>query len=273
MRHFSNHLLSWPYRIRFTRETPVSQAGGQEFMLRVIYRTCGIENHKPRPPYYSKINCLKNFIFSHRRVRGAEFCLLFDGEPSKEVKTLVEPIGRVEVLNRIGNAASFLFAIAGAQKFDAHELVYFVEDDYLHVPEALVKLMECVQCAQADYFTLYDHPVRYFPDSNPNADWHSESNRILITKSHHWRTVESTCMTFAARAGTLVQDSAIFLQHMKPGRSPEDRELFRHLQGLGKYRSDSPMRVLIGPVPSLATHCEEPWLAPVIDWNAIANER
>jgi hypothetical protein len=149
------------------------------------------------------------------------------------------------------------------------DLVYFVEDDYLHLPLALVKLSDAAAQLSADYVTLYDHPVRYFPRESELADLPLPSPRVFVTRSHHWQTVESTCMTFATRAHLLRADAAIFELHVGCFRVPQDRELFRHLQGLHAQWSNSPHRVLVGPIPSLATHCEEPWVAPVIDWGTV----
>jgi hypothetical protein len=119
-------------------------------MLRVIYRTCNTENKKTRPPYYSKIGCLKNFILVYRKVRKAGFYLVSDGEPPKKVRELVEPFGRIEVLSRPGNSSSFLLALEMTRNFESQDMVYFVEDDYLHVPEALLKLLEVGIPGQGD---------------------------------------------------------------------------------------------------------------------------
>ena len=240
--------------------------------LHVFYRACDGERMEIRPRFFSKLTCLKNFINALRQVNTAAFYLIYDGKLREDFRVLVEPIGTIEVLPNVGNSASFWYAFQKAVNLPNDHLIYFVEDDYLHCPDALKKLIECIEDVPADYVTLYDHPVRYMPDYPLGGDWPLNENAIYISRSHHWRTVESTCMTFAARAEVLKEDTPIFEIHVHQTRKPADRELFRQLQGLGKYRQDAPLRKLVGPIPSLATHCHVPWLAPMVDWQKIADE-
>lgn len=239
-------------------------------MLNVLYRICNSENLKSRPAFYSKASCLKNFLVALERVRDARMVLISAGEPSTDCIKLLPAHIEVEILKQCGNSASFLHALRRSLQYPPTDLVYFVEDDYLHVPQALEKLLDCHRELQPDYITLYDHPARYWGPEHPHADLPLRTKFCRVTATHHWRNVESTCMTFSARTETLRQDCQIIINHLAP-KAPQDRELFRHLQGLGKYSGHEPPRVLIGPVPSLATHCEDPWLAPVIDWAALAN--
>ena len=239
-------------------------------MLNVVYRICATESPKRRPSFYSKVRCLKNFLMAVERVQDVHLVLISDGEPNPE---WIEPLpahAEVEVLKKCGNSASFIHALSTALRYPPADLIYFVEDDYLHVPEALEKLLECNHELQPDYLTLYDHPARYWGGEHPEVDLPLRTNFIHVTSTHHWRAVESTCMTFAASTRILRQDFQTIVDHVSP-KAPQDRELFRHIQGLGKYSSHEPARILVGPVPSLATHCEEPWLAPVIDWALLAN--
>lgn len=242
-------------------------------MIQVLYRIWSGENSKRRPPFYSKQACLRNFLDSFRQVARTSFCLINDGPVEPALRALAEQAGEVVELPSVGNSPSFWHALEVAIQFPEDTLVYFVEDDYLHTRDALTKLVDCHEDLRADYYTLYDHPVRYMPDYPLGADLPVSDTTVYISRSHHWRVVESTCMTFAATARTLREDSSIFDRHVGSRRVPADRELFRHLQGLGQYANDSPRRRLIGPVPSLATHLEEPWLAPVVDWELVAGLR
>jgi hypothetical protein len=240
-------------------------------MLHVFYRACSTENDKARPVFYSKLRCLANFLAAFERVAEATFCLVYDGNVGEDFRSRVEPIGSIERLPNVGNSASFWYAFNLALNLPDKDLVYFVEDDYLHRRDALQKLVECVQCIDADYITLYDHPARYMSDCPQGADLPLRENAVYVSRSHHWRTVESSCMTFASRAGVIREDIKLFETHIKQTGVPADRALFRHLQGLGSYRNGSPRRKLIGPIPSLATHCQEPWLAPVVNWKAVVD--
>src|SRR5207253_10350361 len=98
--------------------------------------------------------------------------------------------------------------------------------------------------------TGYDHPVRYQPDYPKGADYPHHHNTIYITPESHWRTQESTCMTFAAKAKTFKEDMKYFEKYKDNGKGyPADRELFREMQGLGnyKYKKSKLPRILVGP--------------------------
>ena len=157
-----------------------------------------------------------------------------------------------------------------ATRLQSNDLVYFVEDDYIHKPDSIEKLLECSnEIKEADYITLLDHPVRYARDYHFGLDVPHRITTIFLSTSHHWRSQESTCMTFAAKVRTLREDKPIFEKYVKQRDVPEDRELFKRLQGLAGYEEDSPFRLLIGPIPSLCTHCHIPWMAPIVDWEEI----
>jgi len=61
-----------------------------------------------------------------------------------------------------------------------------------------------------------------------------------------------------ATAGILAEDLPIFASYIDNGRGiPNDRETFRHLQGLGKYENQAERRrLLVGPLPGLAVHAD-----------------
>jgi len=238
-------------------------------MFHIYYRASNFDKPESRPESFSKIKCLKNFLFALKKISEFKLTIFFDGKPSKDFRGLVKDIGRISKLARRSNSESFWHAYLTAIKQKPNDLVYFVEDDYIHTPDALMKLLECSNELKVDYITLYDHPVRYANDYHFGLDVPHRINRIYLTKSHHWRTQESTCMTFASRVKTLRADYKIFDKYVRQRNVPEDRELFKRLQGLAGYEEGSPFRVLVGPIPSLCTHCHKDWLAPTINWQKI----
>ena len=243
----------------------------------VFYRTCLGENTAPRPSWYSKELCLKSFLLSFEQLRNeneAEISVLVDGylkphdEWSKTIKKIVEPRGLIIEQKPVGNVESSINILRLASSLSRNKVIIFAEDDYLWLTPALLGLQHSLTQLPVHYATPYDHPVRYEPNYPKGADlphWH---NAIYITNERHWRTQESTCMTFATTNRTLAEDISYFERYKENGKGrPEDRELFRDLQGLGAYANDNMnKRILVGPIPSLATHAHLPWLAPLIDW-------
>lgn len=248
-----------------------------ELQNSTYYRTCLSENNAPRPSWYSKELCLKSFILSFEQLKTeneSELTILVDGflKPhdgwSKTIKKIVEPRGLILESPAVGNVESSINVIRRASNISGNRTVIFAEDDYLWLTPALLGLHHSLTRLPIDYSTPYDHPVRYQPNYPCGADlphWH---NSIYLTQERHWRSQESTCMTFATTSRTLSEDLAFFEKYKNNGKNrPEDRELFRDLQGLGEYsRKGRTARILVGPTPSLATHAHLPWLAPLVDW-------
>lgn len=250
----------------------------------ILYRTHSGENRTPRPGWYSKELCLKSLLLSYGLLRQkitASFTLLLDGqlnphdEWSKTLKRLVEPEGLIVESQHQGNVESTIKAIYRATEPPEGGVVVIAEDDYLWLAPALIGLHEALKKLPVHYATPYDHPVRYQPDYPKGTDYPHWHNTIYLTSQRHWRTQESTCMTFASTSGTLREDIEYFEKYKDNGKGrPEDRELFRELQGLGGYtyrKPDNP-RILVGPIPSLATHAHPFWLSPLVNWEEEARK-
>jgi hypothetical protein len=241
-------------------------------MLRIIYRVSNSEKSGVRPSYYSKLGCFDNLIkIINNCPERISFLTIYDGEPdNKALIKKAKTSGKFINVMHKNNSRSFRCAYEQALNYKDEDIVYFVEDDYLHLPESIAELKTAFDKIDPDYLTLYDHPVRYADEYKFGLDLPTKTE-IFFAGNHHWRHQESTCMTFAARVQTLKEDKGIFWRYTATD-VPEDREIFRRLQGLTGYEKGSPQRILIGPMPSLATHLHLPWLAPGIDWDE-ANKR
>jgi len=96
------------------------------------------------------------------------------------------------------------------------------------------------------YVSLYDHPDKYTPR------YQGLQSQILVSNYCHWRTVPSSCGTFAIRAKTLKEDLDI------------------HMGSLGDHNKFTLLaernRHIISAMPAFATHCVNPWTSPFRDW-------
>jgi hypothetical protein len=79
---------------------------------------------------------------------------------------------------------------------------------------------------------------------------------MIVTKTHHWKTVPSSTGSIIISKRILNEDFDIHTSN------PSDRGRFEFL-------SATKGRNVLAPIPSLTTHCEVEWLAPVIDWETI----
>ena len=181
---------------------------------------------------------------------------------SQETKELLhDNVKTVEHVNVGHGAGTFNLALDMALNLDDEEIVYFVENDYLHKPDAMQVLQSAFgMYLGIEYVTLYDHPDKYMEPGvggNPHCYGKAENTRVFLGQYCHWKITNSTTMTFAAKVRTLKQDEKI-LRHWTSGPHPNDFQMFSELRSKG--------RQLISPIPGYATHGETKWLSPLTNW-------
>ena len=226
--------------------------------LHILYRLCDKENPTvKRPDWYSKVRC---YVSLSRRLRdtpaslaNVDTTIILDGA----MPSWMENPPRIIALTEGGKDKSMLQCYQEALGYQDEDWVYFVEDDYMHEWDALPKLLHCIEDVKPDLVSLYDHPDRY--KDLPEHNLTQGHNDIYVSRDHHWRTIPSTCMTFACSVRVLKDNRELFEEWKHV-----DFELFPRLLGL---KGDRPKHYLmVGAIPSLATHCQEGYLAPMTEW-------
>ena len=259
--------------------------------LHIIYRTSGAENLNRRPGFYSKIGCAASLRSAFEKATDADLIVINDGLRSPALDVLRSVAVRVIEQERRGNSGSYRRALEVALEYPDSDWVYFVEDDYLHAPDAIAVLQRGIRGlpSSAVYLSLYEHPNMY------QAGLPADPDYIYLVGSDYWRTATSTCMTFAAQVGAL-REGAQTHRRASAGSVPDDYGLWLALQGaefpmrLGArvsprlrpflYRAGqrfmaarrSPYRrQLVVSLPSRCTHADlSDGLAPGVDWGMIA---
>lgn len=221
--------------------------------MHLYYRISDKSYDKPKLIGATKEICFMNFIKAFHEVifKDAEMDgfvppvrIIADRCERKTVKMLQES-GMPITITDYGNAGSLIKAIEMA--IDTHsddELVYFCEDDYLHLGSSPKLLEEGIE--QADYVSLYDHPDKYTRAYNMG-----EYSKVIKTKSSHWRFTVSTCMTFGTKIGILKEDIEIWKKFTSETH-PHDHHIFTELGKNG--------RKLIIPIPGVTCHTDL-WLS------------
>lgn len=126
-----------------------------------------------------------------------------------------------------------------------NELHYLVEDDYLHTPNALDIFKEG---SRLDSFLVpYDYIDRYR---------HIEPCIIYLLPESHWRTVNSSTLTVAAKG-------ELWLQHKKELRRMAPTSNDQELTTLYKTKG------CFSPIPGVASHMTEHHMTPLVDWNKV----
>jgi hypothetical protein len=130
-----------------------------------------------------------------------------------------------------------------------NDLIYFLENDYLHVENWVDEIYELFNIYNiSGYVTLYDHLDKYYYKMYENL-----TSKIIITNKHHWRTTPSTCGSFIVNKKTFMEDFDI------NSTWKGDHEKFLWLN---KNRN----RLVLSPLPGFSTHCVIGCESPTINW-------
>lgn len=231
--------------------------------MKIIYRISDTGYNKVKPDYINNETCLKNFcnvFFNHIH----DILIIADNCSESTVamiKRYIDPIN-IEQVSVGHGAGTFNLALDKAIKWDDDEIVYFVENDYLHKPNALNILLEGFELG-ASFVSLYDHPDKYLDPSrggNPYCEGGAEDTRVYLTTSCHWKITNSTTMTFASKVSTLHRIEPTLRKHTT-GSYPDDFKMFLELREQNE--------LLITAIPGYATHGETAWLSPLTNWSQL----
>lgn len=237
--------------------------------IHVFVRHCKISQnsiHKVRPTWFSKEAALENLLSTKDEATHVTV-LLDTASGTTAVEHFTAPYaqqGQLQVVERAGgtDAHSFIellhYVCAQPESTIApDDIVYLLEDDYVHVPGWTTVLREAFDNHLADYVTLYDHADKY------TEMYKNLQSSIFVTRSCHWRTVPSTTNTYAMLSKTLRQYKEVHLAFSDTRAGYTfDHNKFLHLGKTYQAR-------LVSCIPGYSTHAETLFLSPVVPWNQI----
>lgn len=237
-------------------------------MIRVLYRISDNGYLKEKPDYITNRNCFQNFC-SVFHLHLNELEVTADNVSRDTIEDLLRSIHSSQISQvSIGHGAgTFNLTLNKALTYSDDDIIYFVEDDYLHRPNAPAALVEGLEDIGSDFVTLYDHPDKYLDPSkggNPLCHGGAEITKVYYRPSGWWKFTNSTTMTFAAKVKTLKKYENI-LRKFTSGTHPDDYGMFTELRTHGVS--------LVSPIPGYATHGESRWLAPHIHWEQFVDHK
>lgn len=229
-------------------------------MIRAFQRHCNFSSNshnKPRPSWFDREKIFDSFILT---LDDRVDYIAFHDSGNGEIDDHFLNHKNVNKISKTGgnDAQSFLNLLNYVieQNYDDDDIIYLIEDDYLHHPGWPIILQDAFDSfSNIDYVTLYDHPNKYLPI-------YQVQSTILTSKYTHWRTTQSTTNTYACKFKTLKQHFNIHVQYCDlTAKWTKDHDKFTHLWNIGSN--------LISCIPGYSTHVEENMLAPFIDWQSI----
>ena len=229
--------------------------------MRIIYRISDAGYNKIKPDYITNETCLAN---ATEEFDDSIWSVIADNVSSDTNDMIQKYVARNCILyTEKGNgAATFNLALDEALTCDDDEIVYFLENDYLHKPGSQKIIKEAFELG-ASFVSLYDHPDKYIgPDKggNPYCEGGAEDTRVYLTDSCHWKITNSTTMTFAAKVSTLKRTEEILRKHTSTTH-PNDFSMFLELREKNE--------LLVTSIPGYSTHGETAWLSPLTNWSKI----
>jgi len=224
--------------------------------MKVIYRISDAGYKKEKPDYINNQNC---FINALRTFNKADWLIIADNVGDETKSLITQSNKEIKYVNVGHGAGTFNLALDYALNLPDNEIVYFLENDYLHKPEA-DKIIEDGFELGFDYITTYDHPDKYlnpFEGGNLLCSGRSEETRLYLGQYCYFKLTNSTTMTFASKVKTLKEDEDI-LRKWTSETHPHDFNMFTELRQKGKRLASS--------VPGYSTHGETQWLSPLTNW-------
>ena len=227
--------------------------------MKIIYRISDAGYIKEKPNYINNEKCLSNATNVFKNV---DWNIIADNCSDETLSMIQKYQSQINTVSIGHGAGTFNLALDEALTYNEDEIVYFIENDYLHKTESQKILNEGFSLG-ASFVALYDHPDKYLDPilgGNPYCEGGGEDTRVYLTESWHWKITNSTTMTFAAKVSTLKRVEPI-LRKYTAGTHPDDFKMFLELRSQGE--------LLVTPLPGYATHGETYWLAPLTDWSCI----
>jgi hypothetical protein len=141
---------------------------------------------------------------------------------------------------KFSNMANFYNSLLIAKNEPA-DLIYFVEDDYLHTEGAITEMIYSYE----KFYSIFSKEVILLPADYPYLYTKDDNTRIYLGERVHWRLVSESLVTFMA-SKTLIEKNFNSLERMgiewiDPWEKP-----------LHKIYETNPC---LSPIPSLAVHC------------------
>jgi hypothetical protein len=254
-------------------------------------------NSKNRPVWFSKDACVASLARAAATARASGMTITslvfvdsIAGELPDGLQALINNFDRILSIKGGSSRRSWKAQLDFLRKDPAstsHDLIYLVEDDHLHAPEAIA----CLREMPGEYGLLYS--ISKMP------------SKILREQKYAWVETVRGVSSFVVTRRAFKADFHV-LRFMSNGGAGWDALTWRVLRGqsrltfreiLWPLSSDSPypsklsakawwqvawrglssgwssvrVRKVIGATnPSMATHCEVGWIAEGTDWPLVA---
>ena len=243
--------------------------------LKIILRTCTAElimdqnkrrifdREKNEYTFKTLVSLIKSIEIASENLSNISFDLIVTDTNSSEndIKKIKEILNKSKIKNKFisidlenfkskiasgyskakfSNMANFYNSLLIA-KNERADLIYFVEDDYLHSPDAITEMIYSYE----KFYSIFSKDIVLLPADYPYLYAKDDKTKIFLGEKFHWRLVFESLVTFMT-SKDLIDKNFTNLERMgiewiDPWEKP-----------LHKIYETTPC---LSPVPSLAVHC------------------
>ena len=140
-----------------------------------------------------------------------------------------------------------------------YDLIYFVEDDYLHLTNSITEMLYSYE----KFSTIYKQDVILCPTDYPYLYQQNLKSNILIGNEKYWRTVDQTLCTYLISKDLLINYWESYIEMATNNYDPYEKPL----------HSIYNERICLSPIPSLSIHLSNLntvyGLSPLVNWKDI----
>ena len=141
---------------------------------------------------------------------------------------------------KFSNMANFYTSLMIAKEESA-DIIYFVEDDYLHSENAITEMI----FAYEKFNTIFSKDLVLLPSDYPYLYTKDEATKIYLGEKYHWRLVSESLVTFMTSKRVIEKNynnlEKMGIEWTDPWEKPL-HEIYK-------------LNPCLSPVPSLAVHC------------------
>ncbi len=141
---------------------------------------------------------------------------------------------------KFSNMANFYNSLLIAKNDDA-DIIYFVEDDYIHAPNAITEMIFSYE----KFSTIFNNDLILLPSDYPYLYTKDDTTKVYLGEKYHWRLVFESLVTFMTSKNLIEMNfknlERMGIEWIDPWEKP-----------LHEIYKKNPC---LSPLPSLAYHC------------------
>ena len=228
-------------------------------MINVFYRLCEKESGthcEGRPEWFSKKKCLTSFLNAVENAKEhiGQLFFVHDGPKGDLYEMIRGFYGKDYYILNIneGNYLGSLNQTYDLALRNCNNDLYFVEDDYLHLPDSISKIALSIN--DLEFLSPYDHLACYDPVKYIGQPRQTEDRRTQQVADHTWKVNEFSCHTYAIRSDVFIKNKDVITSD---SCARADISFYRTMYSYGY-----PLWV---PEPALTTQVDT-YMSPNFDW-------